>query len=148
MSKIIIFGVLTMNKINYNNLLYWVAMLGLFVWFAYSKGWIFANFKSISAQNAYVLMQNDKNVTLVDVRTLDEFKSRHVAGAKLMPLGELENSLSKLQNSKKNQILVYCQTGRRSVSASRILESNGFTPINIEGGIISMGHVGFNIVKE
>ena len=137
-----------MNKINYNNLLYWVAMLGLFIWFAYSKGWIFANFKSISAENAYVLMQNDKNVTLVDVRTLDEFKSRHVAGAKLMPLGELKSNLAQLQASKKTQILVYCQTGRRSVSASRILENSGFTPINIEGGIIAMSHVGFNIERE
>jgi len=34
-----------------------------------------------------------------------------------------------------------------SVSASRILENNGFIPINIDGGIIAMKHVGFNIIK-
>jgi len=137
-----------MNKINYNNLLYWIAMFGLFIWFAYSKGWIFANFKSISAENAYILIQNDKNITLIDVRTIDEFNSHHVDSAKLMPLEELKNNLALLQASKKTQILVYCQTGRRSVSASRILENNGFTPINIEGGIIAMGYVGFNIERE
>ena len=132
---------------NYTNMLYWVAMVGLVVWFTYSKGWILANFELVSAEQAYTLMENDDNVTLLDVRTVEEFKSHHVKGAQLIPRGELENNLEKLTSSKNKKILVYCQTGRRSVSASRILENNGFTPINIEGGIIAMKHVGFEIVK-
>jgi rhodanese-related sulfurtransferase len=132
---------------NYTNILYWVAMVGLVIWFAYSKGWILANFESISAKQAYSLMENDDNVTLLDVRTIEEFKSHHVKGAQLIPRGELENNLKKLANYKNKRILVYCQTGRRSVSASRILENNGFTPLNIEGGIIAMKHVGFEMVK-
>ena len=132
---------------NYTNILYWIAMVGLVVWFAYSKGWILANFELISAKQAYALMENDNNVTLLDVRTVEEFKSHHVRDAQLIPLGELEKNLEKLANYKKKRILVYCQTGRRSVSASRILENNGFTPLNIEGGIIAMKHVGFEMVK-
>jgi len=132
---------------NYTNILYWIAMAGLLVWFAHTKGWILANFESITAKQAYVLMENDQNVTLLDVRTVEEFKSHHAEDAKLIPLGELENNLEKLQEDKNKKILVYCQTGRRSVSASRILENNGFTPINIEGGIIAMKHVGFKIIK-
>ncbi len=132
---------------NYTNALYWVAMVGLVVWFAYSKGWILANFESVSAEQAYTLMENDDNVTLLDVRTIEEFKSHHVRDAQLIPLGELENNLEKLKDHKNKKILVYCQTGRRSVSASRILEDNKFTPLNIEGGIIAMKHVGFEMVK-
>ena len=132
---------------NYTNVLYWVAMVGLVVWFAYTKGWILANFESISAKRAYTLMENDDNVTLLDVRTIEEFKSHHIRDAQLIPLGVLEKNLEKLTNSKNKKILVYCQTGRRSVSASRILENNGFTPLNIEGGIIAMKHVGFEMVK-
>jgi len=132
---------------NYTNVLYWVAMVGLLVWFAYSKGWILANFESIDAKQAYTLMENDDNVTLLDVRTIEEFKSHHIRDAKLIPLGELEKNLNKLEADKNKKILVYCQTGRRSVSASRILENNGFTPINIEGGLIAMKHVGFEMVK-
>ena len=122
-------------------------MVGLVVWFAYSKGWILANFESIDAKQAYTLMENDDNVTLLDVRTIEEFKSHHIRDAKLIPLGNLENNLNKLKSDKNKKILVYCQTGRRSVSASRILENNGFTPVNIEGGIIAMKHVGFEMVK-
>ena len=132
---------------NYTNVLYWVAMAGLVVWFAYTKGWILANFESISAKQAYTLMENDENVTLLDVRTIPEFKSHHVRDAKLIPLGELEKNLKKLKADKNKRILVYCQTGRRSVSASRILENNGFTPLNVEGGIIAMKHEGFEMVK-
>jgi len=132
---------------NYTNILYWVAMVGLVIWFAYTKGWILANFQSVSAEQAYSLTQKDDNVTLLDVRTIEEFKSHHVRDAQLIPLGKLENNLQKLKAHKNKNILVYCQTGRRSVSASRILEHNGFTPINIEGGIIAMKHVGFDMVK-
>jgi len=132
---------------NYINIFYWIAMVVLLVWFAYSKGWILANFKSISAEEAYKIILNDKNVTLLDVRTDNEFNSHHVENAKLIPLGVLEKNLVKIQTLKQTKILVYCQTGRRSVSASRILENNGFKPINIKGGIIAMKHVGFNIIK-
>jgi len=132
---------------NYTNILYWVAMVGLVVWFAYTKGWILANFESISAKQAYTLMENDENVTLLDVRTIEEFKSHHIRDAKLIPLGELEKNLKKLKADKNKRILVYCQTGRRSISASRILEKNGFTPLNVEGGIIAMKHERFEVVK-
>ena len=122
-------------------------MAGLVAWFAYTKGWVLANFEFISAKQAYTLMENDENVTLLDVRTIEEFKSHHVRGAQLIPLGELEKNLEKLEAYKNKKILVYCQTGRRSVSASRILENNGFAPLNIESGIISMKHAGFEMVK-
>ena len=122
-------------------------MAGLIVWFIYSKGWILANFESISAKQAYNLMKNDINTTLLDVRTVEEFNSYHIKNAKLIPLGELEKNLKKLNNYKKKKILVYCQTGRRSISASRVLENNGFTPINIDGGILAMKHVGFKMIK-
>ncbi len=132
---------------NYTNILYWVAMVGLVVWFTYTKGWILANFETVSAKQAYSLMENDDNVTLLDVRTIEEFKSHYVRDAQLIPLGELEKNLKKLETVKNKKILVYCQTGRRSVNASRILENHGFTPLNVEGGIIAMKHVGFEMVK-
>lgn len=132
---------------NYTNILYWIAMIGLVLYFSYTKGWILANFESISAKQAYTLVENDENVTLLDVRTIEEFKSHHVRDAQLIPLGELENNLEKLEADKNKRIIVYCQTGRRSVSASRILENNGFSPLNVEGGIIAMKHVGFEMVK-
>jgi rhodanese-related sulfurtransferase len=52
-----------------------------------------------------------------------------------------------LKADKNKKILVYCRTGSRSVSASRILEDNGFTPVNIKGGILSFMALKAEIIK-
>ena len=132
---------------NYINILYWIAMAGLVFWFAYSKGWIFANFESIDAKQAIHLLENDDNVTLLDVRTIQEYKSGHLRDATLIPVQALSKNLGMLKQDKNKKIIVYCRTGSRSVSASRILEENGFTPLNVKGGIIQLMGANAELVK-
>ena len=132
---------------NYMNVLYWFAMAGLLFWFAYSKGWILANFESIDAKQAIYLLENDDNVTLLDVRTIEEYESGHLQDAMLIPVQVLSENLDKLQQNKHKRIIVYCRTGSRSVSASRILEKNGFTPLNVKGGIIQLIGAKAELVK-
>ena len=93
---------------NSMNLLYWIAMAGLIFWFAYSKGWIFANFESIDAKQAIHLIENDDNTTLLDVRTIQEYKSGHLRGATLIPLDALSENLGMLKEEKDKKIIVYC----------------------------------------
>jgi len=131
----------------YTNILYWIAMIGLLFWFSYSKGWILANFESIDAKQAIALLESDDNVTLLDVRTIQEYKEGHLRDATLIPVGALSQNLGMLKQDKNKRILVYCRTGSRSVSASRILEENGFTPLNVNGGIIQLMGEGVEIVK-
>ena len=131
----------------YTNVLYWLAMATMLFWFAYTKGWIFTNFTSIDAKQAKTLIENDDNITLLDVRTITEYKEGHLRDATLIPVQALSQNLGMLKQDKNKKILVYCRTGNRSVSASRILEKNGFTPINIKGGILSLQSVGLEIVK-
>ncbi len=134
-------------KKKFTNILYWIAMMGLVLYFAYSKGWILANFESITPQQAQSLLQNDNNVTLLDVRTIEEFKQGHLRGAKLIPLSVLEKNLDKLRADQNKKIIVYCRSGNRSVSASRILNKHGFVPLNVKGGIIGFMGVKMEIVK-
>ena len=131
----------------YINVLYWIAMAGLLFWFAYSKGWILANFESIDAKQAIHLLENDDNVTLLDVRTIQEYKSGHLRDATLIPVQVLSQNLGMLKQDKNKRIIVYCRTGSRSVSASRILEKNGFTPLNVKGGIIQLMGAGVVLVQ-
>ncbi len=131
----------------YINVLYWIAMAGILFWFAYSKGWIFANFESIDAKQAIHLLENDDNVTLLDVRTIQEYKSGHLRDATLIPVQALSQNLGMLKQDKNKRIIVYCRTGSRSVSASRILEKNGFTPLNVKGGIIQLMGAGVVLVQ-
>ena len=134
-----------MKKIT--NILYWIAMIGLLFWFAYSKGWILTNFKSIDAQQAISLLENDNNVTLLDVRTIPEYKEGHLQDATLIPVQALAQNLGMFKHDKNKKIVVYCRTGSRSVAASRILEEHGFTPINVKGGIIQLIKAGAAVVK-
>jgi rhodanese-related sulfurtransferase len=129
------------------NILYWLAMGAMVLWFAYTKGWILANFQSIDAKIAITLIENDDNVTLLDVRTIEEYKEGHLRDATLIPVQALSQNLGMLKTRKNKKILVYCRSGNRSISASRILEANGFTPINIKGGILSLQSAGVTVVK-
>jgi rhodanese-related sulfurtransferase len=127
--------------------LYWLAMALLVVWYAYSKGWIFANFQSIEAPEAIAMIERDNNISILDVRTIAEYKEGHLREATLIPLDHLNENLGMLKHDRDKQILVYCATGNRSISASRILESHGFTPINIKGGIFALANAKAEIIK-
>ncbi len=122
-------------------------MVGLVFWFSYTKGWILANFESIDAKTALTLLENDNNISLLDVRTIPEYKEGHLRDATLIPINTLANNLDKLKNVKNKKIIVYCRSGSRSVVASRILEKNGFTPLNVKGGIIQLMGAKAEIVK-
>ena len=136
-----------MDKNRLTNILYWIAMAGILLYFSYTKGWILTNFEFISPKQAQVLIEKDQNVTLLDVRTIEEFKEGHIRGATLIPVSKLEASLDKLKNAKSTQIIVYCRSGSRSVAASRILEAHGFTPLNVKTGMIGLLGTDLEIVK-
>jgi len=132
----------------YGNILYWIAMAGMLFWFAYTKGWILANFESIDAKQTITLLESDDNVTLLDVRTIEEYKEGHLRDATLIPVHALANNLGMLKYEKNKKIIVYCRTGNRSVAASRILEKNGFTPLNVKGGIVDLTQAGVLLIKS
>lgn len=82
---------------------------------------------------------------LVDVREPGEYRMGHVAGAKLVPLGQLERSLKQLP--KERQIIVMCQSGMRSQQAASILAANGYSVLNVSGGIVSWRRANLPLIK-
>lgn len=132
------------TKKTLSDIAYWLLILAVLGYFLYQKGWILTNFHSINAKEAYSLLEDDDNVTLLDVRTQKEFKDDgYIKNAKLIPLGALESNLHMLDKTKK--VLIYCRSGNRSVSAARVLEKNGFEPINLSGGIIAWKNSGLSV---
>lgn len=128
-------------------LLYWILFIGLAAYLAYAKGWIFANFESVSPQKASALLKSNKNITILDVRTPEEFAQEHIKGAILIPVQILNNNLSKLSKDKGKRVIVYCRSGNRSIAASRILAKNGFIPLNVQGGISQWKSEGLSVVR-
>ncbi|MDY6893054.1 MAG: rhodanese-like domain-containing protein [Chloroflexota bacterium] len=73
---------------------------------------------------------------LLDVRQPEEYQEGHIPGAKLLPLGELDQRYRELDTTRK--IITYCRSGRRSLGASVLLCGLGFEFIfNMEGGILN-----------
>ncbi len=72
-------------------------------------------------------------VTLLDVRTEDEFANGTLEGAVNIPVDELRERLHEL--NPKKPVYVFCQIGLRGYIAYRILIQNGFTDVyNLSGG--------------
>lgn len=69
----------------------------------------------------------------LDVRLPNEFQTAHIKGATHLPLIFLRMKIDTLDKNK-NYIL-YCDTGRRSSSASYILNERGFTTSILKGGL-------------
>lgn len=136
-----------MTKKTMINLLYWIAFIAIALYFAYMKGWIFTNFESITPKQAQVLLEKDPSLTLLDVRTPEEYAEEHIEGSILIPVQVLPDNLSKLENAKNSKIIVYCRSGARSVSASRILSNNGFSPLNVTGGITQWKSDGLSLER-
>lgn len=89
---------------------------------------------NISKSEANSLLQNNKDIVLLDVRTEDEHAERNIPNSILIPVNELKQRLSQL-NKEKTYIL-YCKSGSRSNTALSILNNNGFEKVyNLIGGI-------------
>lgn len=92
-----------------------------------------AGYKNVSQEEAKKLIDK-KEVTVLDVRTPEEFQQGHIPGATLIPVQILDGSLGELD--KDTAYLVVCRSGNRSVQASDILTNNGFTQVyNMTGGM-------------
>lgn len=69
---------------------------------------------------------------LVDVRTVEEFKARHLTNAINIPLNNLKATLPDRVPDKSQTVLLHCRSGRRSAIAERQLRTLGYTnAINI-----------------
>ena len=81
----------------------------------------------------------DSDTTVLDVRTEEEFYGPlgHIEGAILIPIDDLEGRVGELNSVKNENIYVVCRTGGRSGRGKDFLNSNGFTAVNVDGGMVA-----------
>ena len=104
-------------------------------------------YQNVGVKEAFDLIQN--NATLIlDVRTPGEYTAGHIKNSVLIPVQILKNDIEKIIAYKNSPVLVYCRSGNRSVTASNILNQNGFKEIyNLKGGIKDWVRKGYSIQK-
>lgn len=95
-----------------------------------------AVYTSITAEEAKTIMYNESDYIILDVRTEEEFAEGHIPNAVLIPDYEIEEKAEKMLKNKKQQILVYCRSGRRSKESAQTLADLGYTNVKDFGGIL------------
>ena len=100
---------------------------------------LFGNKKctNINEEELQKMLKENKGVLILDVRTIGEFRSGHIPKSKNIPVQELSSKVSSLDSYKDDEIIVYCASGARSVSAARTLSKNGFNKVYNLSGVVS-----------
>ena len=103
----------------------------------------------ISAGQARDLLANPpEGLIILDVRTPQEFREGHLAGARNMDFfgGSFERQTAALP--KGVPVLIYCRTGKRSAAAAELLDEAGVTPIyHMHQGIEAWQQAGLPLEK-
>ncbi len=122
------------NLLNMKNL--YIVAIVLFIWLAYQK------------VNAYQLQENRMSVTqfkkaiaqkeiqLIDVRTLPEFMMGHIKNALQINVLTKQSFVKEIDKLDKNKpTYIYCRSGKRSLTALKIMRKKGFrTVYDLEDG--------------
>jgi rhodanese-related sulfurtransferase len=110
--------------------------------FTYAAGSVI----DISSREAKTMLDRNKAVYLLDVRTVGEYANGKLAGSVLIPIAELERRVAEVPKNK--MILVYCAVGGRSQPAARFLSKQGFQNVyNMTDGIEGWRRNGYPVQR-
>jgi hydroxyacylglutathione hydrolase len=85
-------------------------------------------------------------VTVVDVRNVDEWNAGNLAGAPNLPLGGLAERIGEVPRDR--PVVLHCQGGTRSVIAASVLQAHGVTNvIDMKGGYAAWREAGLPVSK-
>ncbi|HEV2858625.1 MAG TPA: rhodanese-like domain-containing protein [Solirubrobacterales bacterium] len=76
----------------------------------------------------------EEGAQLVDVRADHEWEAGRIAGAKHVPLPELPQRTSEIEQDR--PVVVYCRGGNRSSMAAAALSDAGFEAVKLSEGIV------------
>ena len=82
---------------------------------------------------AFQALHQKEDITILDVREVEEFQAGHIEGAVNAPLSTLDKGYEQLDASKRYYVI--CKGGMRSERACQFLEAKGFDVVNVEGGM-------------
>ena len=88
---------------------------------------------SLNALELSEKLKNARRPLVIDVRQPEEYRTGHIAGSKLIPLGELGKRVNELP--KDREIVCVCASGNRSRSATKFLIGSGYNAFDMQGGM-------------
>jgi len=106
-----------------------------------------AGYASVSPEQAVRLINDGAFV--LDVRSVDEYRTGYLSGAKNISIADLAQKLESLESHKAGPTLIYCASGARSGRACGMLTKAGFSNVsNLSGGITSWRSANLPLAKQ
>jgi rhodanese-related sulfurtransferase len=93
-------------------------------------------YRKISAAEAKKIMDNNKDIYILDVRYEDELVDGYIENSILIPVDLVAKQAEEKLPDKSKLVLVYCRSGRRSVKAANQLCKMGYKNVYDFGGIM------------
>ena len=122
------------------------AVLGFIIKMEISR--LTQKYKQVGVNEAVLLLNND-NALVLDVREDKELQGGIIKGARHISLSQLPEKISELEKSKQSPVLVYCRSGSRSGHACQLLTKAGFEDVsNLAGGIMAWESANLPVVKR
>lgn len=102
--------------------------------------------RDISSREAKGLVEKNKKVFILDVRTPDERRQGYIAGSTLIPIDVMQRRMGEVP--KNRPVLVYCAVGSRSRVVAEVLSKQGYGEVyNMKDGIYGWFRNGFAIAR-
>jgi rhodanese-related sulfurtransferase len=99
--------------------------------------------------NGAVMRINREKAVVVDVREADEFAAGHIAAAKNLPVGQLEDKLSATVKNKSLPLILVCATGARANRALATAKKLGYEQAEVlSGGLKAWGEANLPLEKS
>lgn len=77
----------------------------------------------VTAEELQAMMENGEDLTVIDVRTPEEYEGGHIPGSISVPIDTIED-LEELPSD--GAVVLYCTVGVRSARAGKIFAAKGF----------------------
>ncbi len=107
-----------------------------------------ADSQNVTPDQAEKLLKEKKDIVVLDVRTPEEFKEGHIAGAKNVDFqsDDFKKQVAALDKSK--TYLLHCAAGGRSTRALKVLDEDKFSHIyHLNGGFNAWKEAGKPVAK-
>ena len=90
----------------------------------------------MTAVDMHRAIEDKDDIVIIDVRDAESYENEHLENAINIPLKDVRTRLDELDPNKR--IAIYCNSGRTSYTAQRILLNRGFKEVyNLTGGLMS-----------
>ena len=91
--------------------------------------------KTISCEELSGRLTRGEQPQMIDVRELHEWNAGHIAGSVHIPLGDLVASQRQLKPGQ--ELIIICRSGNRSGQACDYLAAQGYSTVNLTGGLLA-----------